>query len=70
MQCEGYICYRQNTAKDQYTQYAFERNKHLWCGATERQQRLILHEARATMDECNEIMSKHRLGCPIRKADK
>jgi hypothetical protein len=58
MPCEGYKSaeYGQNTAKNEYSQYAFERNKYLWAG--ERHPRVVIHEARSTMEEFNEVMSK------------
>jgi hypothetical protein len=72
MTCQGYKSaeFKQTTAEKQYSQYALERNKHLWAGASEKQRRLIMHEARTTMEECHQVMDRHRLGCPICKAGK
>jgi len=71
MPCDGYKAaeYRHNQARNQYVRYALERNKNDWAGATERERRLLIHEARTAIDECDEIMRKHRLGCPACRAD-
>ena len=71
MPCHGYIAAedRRSTAEKRSAKYGLVQNKHLWAKATERQRNLIIHEARTTMDESNEIMSRHRLGCPVCKVD-
>ena len=55
-------------AQSMWAQYAYEANKHLW-GVSETRRKQILREKRAEMDECSQIMERHRSYCETCKAE-